>query len=110
MNFEGSSGPCPTIKQEKEKTKAKKKEKILTKLVVGKEDKRFDMAKCRLVDDMLGNEFLGCFPFGNDPPLGVSIDVHHFKITPPNIVLSSTLGYPQGSLEEKHVFSTALCD
>ncbi len=58
----------------------------MTKLVVGKEDKRFDMAKCRLVDDMLGNEFPGYFPFGNDPPLGVSIDVHHFKIAPPNIV------------------------
>jgi hypothetical protein len=35
---------------------------------------------------MLGNEFLGCFPFGNDSLLGVSIDVHHFKRTTPNIV------------------------
>jgi hypothetical protein len=58
----------------------------LTKLIVEKEDKIFIMAKCRLFDDMLGNEFLGCFPFGNDPLLGVSIDVHHFKITPPNII------------------------
>jgi hypothetical protein len=35
---------------------------------------------------MLSNEFLGCFPFGNDSLPGVSINVHHFKITPPNIV------------------------
>ncbi len=34
----------------------------------------------------MNNEFLGCFPFGNDSILGVSIDFHCFKITPPNIV------------------------
>jgi hypothetical protein len=38
------------------------------------------------VNDKLNNEFLGFFPFGNDSLLGVSIHVHHFKITPPNIV------------------------
>ncbi len=44
------------------------------------------MAECRLIDDTLGNEFLGCSPFGNDLLQGVFIDVHHFKKTPPNIV------------------------
>jgi hypothetical protein len=34
----------------------------------------------------LGNEFLGFFPFGNDLLPSVSIDVHCFKRTPPNIV------------------------
>jgi hypothetical protein len=34
---------------------------------------------------MLGNKFLGCFLFENDPFLGVSIDVCHFKKSPPNI-------------------------
>jgi RecJ-like exonuclease len=32
------------------------------------------------------NEFLGCFPFGKDLLLGVSIDVHFFKRAIPNIV------------------------
>jgi hypothetical protein len=85
-NFEGSSGPYLTKKQKKEKIEVEKKQKILKKLVFGKEDKGFNVAKGRLVDNMLDNEFLGCFPFGNDPLLGVSIDVHHFKITTPNIV------------------------
>jgi hypothetical protein len=58
----------------------------MTKLVVKKEDKQFNMAKYWFVDDTLGNEFLGCFPFGNDLLLGVSIDVHRFKRAPPNIV------------------------
>jgi hypothetical protein len=35
---------------------------------------------------MLGNEFLGCFPFQNDLLPSVSIDVHRFKRAPPNIV------------------------
>jgi hypothetical protein len=35
---------------------------------------------------MLGNEFMGCFPFGNDLLLNISLDVHHFKKTLPNIV------------------------
>jgi len=48
--------------------------------------KKIKDSKCRLVDNTLGNEFLGCFPFGNEPLLGVSIDVHCFKRAPPNIV------------------------
>jgi hypothetical protein len=44
-NFKGSNGPRLT-KTKKEKTKAEKKEKILTKLVIGKEDKGFDTTKC----------------------------------------------------------------
>jgi hypothetical protein len=85
-NFEGFSGPRLAKKKKEVKKKVKKKEMILTKLVVEKKDEGFDTAKCRLVNDTLGNEFLGCFPFGNDPFLNVSIDVHHFKKTPPNIV------------------------
>jgi hypothetical protein len=46
INFEGSSEPCLAKKPRKEKTKAKKKKKILTKLVVGKDEKRFDATKC----------------------------------------------------------------
>jgi hypothetical protein len=32
--------------QQKEKTNARTKKKILTKLVVGREDKRFDVVEC----------------------------------------------------------------
>ncbi len=84
-NFEGSSGPCLTKKKKKEKTEGEKKQKILKKLVVEKEDKGFNVAKCQLIDNTLGNEFLGCFLFANDSLLGVSIHVHHFKKTTPNI-------------------------
>ncbi len=73
-------------KRKKGKTKVEKKEKILRKLVVRKEDKGFDVVECWLVDDTLNNEFLGFFPFGNDSLPGVSINVHHFKITPPTII------------------------
>jgi hypothetical protein len=82
--------------KKKEKIEAEKKEKILTKLVVGKEDKRFNAAECRFIDNTLGNEFLGCFPFGNDSLPSVSIDVHCFKKAPPNIVYRPFSGYPQG--------------
>jgi hypothetical protein len=58
----------------------------LTKLVVEKVNKGFDKAKCWLINDALGNEFLGYFPFGNDSFLGISINVHRFKRAPPNIV------------------------
>ncbi len=43
-NFKGSSGPH--LAKKKEKTKAKKKERILTKLVVEKENKGFIATKC----------------------------------------------------------------
>jgi len=43
MNFKGFSGLRPTKKQKKEKIEAEKKEKILTKLVVRKEDKGFNV-------------------------------------------------------------------
>jgi hypothetical protein len=58
----------------------------LTKLVAQKENKGLNTIECQFIDDMLGNEFLGCFPFGNDLLPGVSIDVHCFKRAPPNIV------------------------
>ncbi len=58
----------------------------MTKLVVGKYEKGFDAMECRLIDDILGNEFLGCFLLGNDPFLVVIVDVHHFKRAPANIV------------------------
>jgi hypothetical protein len=38
------------------------------------------------MEDMLGDEFSNYFPLGNDPILGVTVDVHHFKKVPPNIV------------------------
>jgi hypothetical protein len=46
-------------KKKKDKIEVEKKEEILRKLVVKKEDKIFNVAKCRLVDNTLGNEFLG---------------------------------------------------
>lgn len=58
----------------------------MTKLVVEKENNGFDGAKCQLIDDALGNEFLGFFPFGNDSFPSISIDVRHFKRALPNIV------------------------
>jgi len=58
----------------------------LTKLVVGREDKGFDVVECWFVDDTLGNKFLGCFPFGNDPLSSVIVKVQHFKRTLANIV------------------------
>ncbi len=102
MNFEGSGGPYLTKKQKKERTKVEKKQKILKKLVFGKEDKGFNVAKCQLIDNMLGNEFLGCFPFGNDSLLGVSIDVHHFKRTSPNIVYCPLLDIHKDKKKESH--------
>jgi hypothetical protein len=44
------------------------------------------VVECRLIDDMLGNEFLSCFPLGSDPLISVSINVHRFKRTLANIV------------------------
>jgi hypothetical protein len=58
----------------------------LTKLVVGKDEKGFDVTECRLVDDTLGNKFLDCFLLENDLILGVKVDVHCFKKMPPHII------------------------
>jgi len=82
MNFKGSSGPCLTKKTKKEKTEGEKKQKILKKLVVEKEDKGFIVAECQLINNMLGNEFLGCFPFANDSLLGLVMTffILHIKI------------------------------
>jgi hypothetical protein len=45
-NFEGSSGPCLVKKPCKEKIGVLKIEKILTKLLVGKDKKGFDVIEC----------------------------------------------------------------
>ncbi len=58
----------------------------MTKLIVRKNKKGFDATECQLVDDTLGNKFLDYFLLGNDLILGVKVDVHCFKITPPKIV------------------------
>jgi len=73
-------------KSQKEKAKVQKKEKFLTKLVVSEDEKGFDAAECRLVDDTLGNEFSNCFPLRNDPILSVMVCVHCLKKVPPNII------------------------
>ncbi len=44
---------------EKKKNKTHKKEKILVKLVVGKEKKRFDVIVYCIIDDTIGDEYLG---------------------------------------------------
>ncbi len=75
--------------------------KIVTKLVVEKEDKGFNMAKCWLIDDMLGNEFLSCFSFGNELFPSVSIDVHCFQVAPPNIVYHPILDIHKDEIQKK---------
>ncbi len=75
--------------------------KTLTKLVVEKANKGFDRAKCWLINDALGNEFLGCFPFGNDSFPSISIDVHHFKRAPPNIVYYLFLDIHKNEIKTK---------
>ncbi len=50
---------------------------------------------------MLSNEFLGCFPFGNDLLLGVFIDVHRFKRTPPNIVYRPLFDIHKDEIKKK---------
>jgi hypothetical protein len=47
----------------------------LAKLVVGKEKIRFHVVDYCLIDDTIGDEYLGCFPFGNDLLLIVTIYV-----------------------------------
>ncbi len=69
------------------KTNEKRKLRVvLTKLVVGREDKGFDVVECWFIDDTLDNKFIGCFPFGNDPLLSIIVKVHHFKRAFANIV------------------------
>jgi len=87
--------------QQKEKTKARTKKKILTKLVVGKEDKRFDVVECQFINDTLGNKFLGFFPFGNDPLSGVTIKVHHLKRAPTNIVYHPFLDIHKDDIKKR---------
>jgi hypothetical protein len=89
--------------QQKEKTKARKKKKILTKLVVGREDKGFDVVECQLINDTLGNKFLGCFPFGNDSLSGVTIKVHHFKRARANIVYRPFLDIHKDDIKKRIV-------
>jgi hypothetical protein len=93
--------PLPNKKKKKEKTKVEKKKKILTRLVVKKINKCFNVAKCWLVDDTFGNEFLGSFPFGNDPVPSVSIDVHRFKKTPANIVYHPLLDIHKDEIKKR---------
>jgi hypothetical protein len=57
-NFEGLMAIAQP-KTKKDKLEVEKKEKILRKLVVEKENKIFNVAKCRLIKNTLGNEFLG---------------------------------------------------
>jgi hypothetical protein len=45
------------------KIKVQENEFFLTKLVVDKDDKGFDVAKCQLVDYILGNKFSDYFLF-----------------------------------------------
>ncbi len=47
----------------------------MAKLVVGKEEIKFNVVDYRLIDDIIGDEYLGCFPFGNDPLLSVTVYV-----------------------------------
>jgi hypothetical protein len=59
----------------KRKNETHKKEKILAKLVVRKEEIKFNVVDYCFIDDVIGDEHLGCFPFGNDPLLSVMVYV-----------------------------------
>ncbi len=47
----------------------------MAKLMVGKEKIRFDVVDYFLINDTIDDEYLGCFPFGNDPLSSVIVNV-----------------------------------
>ncbi len=82
---------------------AQRKEKILERIVLDKEDKIFDAKKCHLVAETIGEEYNVCFPFGTTPMPNVGIEVHIFKWFPPNIVYNPFLNIHMGEIKKKIV-------
>ncbi len=70
----------------KEETEAKKNEKILGKIVMGKEAKGFDFVECCIKDASIGEEYANLFPLGFSLVKGVNLFVNHFKRSPPKII------------------------
>jgi len=70
----------------KEKIEVENKEKILGKIVMGKEVEGFDLVECRIKDAMIDKEYANSFPLGFPPVQGVNLLVNHFKRLPPKIV------------------------
>jgi hypothetical protein len=70
----------------KEETKAKKKEKILGKIVMVKEVKGFNPIVCHIKDTTIGEEYVNSFPLGFSPVQDVFLFVNRFKMSPPDII------------------------
>jgi hypothetical protein len=62
----------------KEETKAKKKEKILGKIVVVKEVKGFNPIVCHIKDTTIGQEYINSFPLGFSSTQGVNLFLNRF--------------------------------
>jgi hypothetical protein len=79
----------------KEEIEVKKKEKILGKIIMGKEAKGFDLVECHIKDTTIGEEYANLFPLGFTPVEGVNLPINYFKRSPPEIVYLT--------LSKKHV-------
>ncbi len=49
----------------------------------------------------LGNKFLDYFPLGNDLILSVKVDLHRFKLAPPNIVYQPFLDIHKDKIKKR---------
>jgi hypothetical protein len=67
------------------------KEKVLEKLVHGKEDKLYNAKECHFVDKTIGDKYSMCFPFNHHPIPNMIILVEIFKWFPLNIVYQPML-------------------
>jgi len=82
-----SSTTKQVIKQpRKEETKTQIKEKILGKILMGKEAKGFDHVESRIKDAMIDKEYSNLFPLGVSSVQGVNLPINCFKRLPPNII------------------------
>ncbi len=77
-DVEGSSIIRAPKKQKGETTIEEKKEKMIDNLVVKKYPKGLDKTECKHVDELIRNEFLDCFPFGNKHVEGVKVPLDRF--------------------------------
>jgi hypothetical protein len=62
----------------KEKTKNEKREKLVDDIVMHKNPKEFNEAKCKTIDNVMLNEFDNCFPLCSLEILEVELSVQHF--------------------------------
>lgn len=81
-----SSGWRSTKKPQKEITKADEKKKISKKLVLGKEEKGFDIVECQLKDEIISDEYFSSFSLRFIPMRDVLLHVTNFLKAPLDIV------------------------